>query len=288
MVTTTDDPQQAQERAVAFLAQDPVAHNLVLTLLEERRAQAAAGRGVPGHYAIAATGGVVTGCTFRSPLGFPAVLAAADLASARTLAAAAAGHGRDDPVHRLAGVSGPPYVAAAFAGHYTEAAGGGALVTGAQRLYRLDPRELAPPVTGTAGTFRAAGPDDADLMGTWSGAFAEELGTPPPGPGEVAGRLAAGRLFVWESGGRVVSMAGHAPAVAGVARVYAVYTPPDWRGRGHAEGCVRALSQLLMDRGLVPVLFTDLANGTSNALYRRVGYRAVGERLTYRFLPGPG
>ena len=35
--------------------------------------------------------------------------------------------------------------------------------------------------------------------------------------------------------------------------------------------------------GLRPILFTDLSNPTSNAVYRRIGYQAVAEILRYRF-----
>jgi predicted GNAT family acetyltransferase len=36
------------------------------------------------------------------------------------------------------------------------------------------------------------------------------------------------------------------------------------------------------------VLFTDLANPTSNALYRRLGYQPVGDRAVLKFGSGPG
>ena len=43
------------------------------------------------------------------------------------------------------------------------------------------------------------------------------------------------------------------------------------------------MSRVLTDRGLRCVLFTDLANPTSNAIYRRIGYEAVAEILGYDF-----
>jgi predicted GNAT family acetyltransferase len=36
------------------------------------------------------------------------------------------------------------------------------------------------------------------------------------------------------------------------------------------------------------VLYTDLANLTSNALYARLGYRAVEDRTQLSFAPPPG
>ena len=47
--------------------------------------------------------------------------------------------------------------------------------------------------------------------------------------------------------------------------------------------CVHALSSRLRDAGYRCILYTDLANPTSNSIYRRIGYRAVAEALRYRF-----
>jgi len=39
----------------------------------------------------------------------------------------------------------------------------------------------------------------------------------------------------------------------------------------------------MRDAGFRCILYTDLANPTSNSIYRRIGYRAVAEGLRYRF-----
>jgi hypothetical protein len=58
--------------------------------------------------------------------------------------------------------------------------------------------------------------------------------------------------------------------------VNAVYTPPEQRGRGHASALVAALSEEGLRRGKeFCVLYTDLANPTSNAIYQRIGYRPI-------------
>jgi predicted GNAT family acetyltransferase len=45
-----------------------------------------------------------------------------------------------------------------------------------------------------------------------------------------------------------------------------------------------AVSRAALDAGVTGVLlFTDLANPTSNALYQRLGYRAVSDRTMYSF-----
>ena len=95
-------------------------------------------------------------------------------------------------------------------------------------------------------------------------------------------RVAREQFWVWDDGG-TVSMASRVGTVAGVVRVQYVYTPPDRRGAGYATACVEQMSRVLTDRGLRCVLFTDLANPTSNAIYRRIGYEAVAEILGYDF-----
>jgi predicted GNAT family acetyltransferase len=65
-----------------------------------------------------------------------------------------------------------------------------------------------------------------------------------------------------------------------------VYTPPARRGHGYAAGATAAVTQAALDAGATDVLlFTDLANPTSNALYPRLGYRPVGDRLELSFVP---
>ena len=56
-------------------------------------------------------------------------------------------------------------------------------------------------------------------------------------------------------------------------RVGYFYTPPKLRGRGSASRIVAFLSQEMLDAGCAfCVLYTDLSNPTSNAMYQRVGY----------------
>ena len=77
-------------------------------------------------------------------------------------------------------------------------------------------------------------------------------------------------------------MAGSARPTKHAIAVNAVYTPPEWRRRGYATACVAALSSVLLHRGFdFCVLYTDLSNPTSNAIYTRIGYRPVRDFLMY-------
>ena len=101
----------------------------------------------------------------------------------------------------------------------------------------------------------------------------------------VRNRIENGLLWVWEdSTGAVVSLAGRNATAAGVARVAPVYTPPDNRRRGYGAAVTAACTSDAVRCGVQQVvLFTDLANPTSNAIYQRIGYRPVSDRAILRF-----
>lgn len=92
--------------------------------------------------------------------------------------------------------------------------------------------------------------------------------------------------WIHEIGERIVSLSGHSgPTPSGI-RIGPVYTPPEHRGRGYASQLVAAQSQWLLDNGhRYCFLFTDLANPTSNSIYKRVGYRQIAESANYEFSP---
>jgi predicted GNAT family acetyltransferase len=145
-----------------------------------------------------------------------------------------------------------------------------------ERVYILRQVIPAPP---TPGRMRVATEADLELVAQWSYEFITEA-LPSDDPAQlratVPGRVARGNVFLWEDGGRAVSMAGRArPALNGIV-VNLVYTPPELRGRGYATACVAALSQRLLDEGWqFCALFTDLANPTSNSIYQKIGYQPV-------------
>ena len=79
-------------------------------------------------------------------------------------------------------------------------------------------------------------------------------------------------------------MAGRSRATAGMVRVGPVYTPPEHRARGYATAATFHASRAALDAGAREVvLFTDLANPTSNALYQRLGYLPLEDRLALLF-----
>lgn len=156
-----------------------------------------------------------------------------------------------------------------------------------QRLYRLD--TLTEPEPVPQGRPRIAGEGDRELLVRWFGEFVRDIGESENDSVRAESwadaRLAYGGVTLWEApDGTPVSMAGLTPPVAGQIRVAPVYTPAGLRGRGYAGAATAEVSRLARERGADEVLlFTDLANPTSNGLYQRIGYRPVADFAVYDF-----
>ena len=151
-----------------------------------------------------------------------------------------------------------------------------------QRLFRCD--ELRPPVD-PPGRPVVAGADRHDIVRAWFAAFMGESGDHFGDARHAADRaLAGGGAWLWvDDTGAPVSMAVRRPVIAGSARIGPVYTPPAARGRGYGSAVTAAVTAAVADDGGIPVLFTDLANPTSNKIYQELGYRPVEDRALWSF-----
>jgi len=183
----------------------------------------------------------------------------------------------------LPGISAEEGVALGFAAWWSKARGVSHEVAMRQRLYRL--AAVARP-RGVPGHARWAEAEDADRLARWVEAFSAEAIPDSPAsdaPALVARHLAARTLRVWDDGGPV-SMAAITRGTLHGASISLVYTPPDRRGRGYASACVADLSQCVLDSGKAfCTLYADLANATSNGIYRRIGYERLADALEIRF-----
>lgn len=154
----------------------------------------------------------------------------------------------------------------------------------AGRLHRLD--HLTPPAAATPTRVAARG----DAAAVWDAVrdFHREATPqdPPPRRAMVEAGLERGRYVVAVADDAPVALAAITPTVLGVARVGPVYTPPAHRGRGHAASVTAAAVRLARDHGADEILlFTDLANPTSNALYSRLGFVAIADHVDAALVP---
>jgi GNAT superfamily N-acetyltransferase len=264
-------------RALPWLARYPIEANVLTSYLESVLAghrEAVDARWVlvldPDGEVAGAAMHVPPWHVFLSPMPGPAVHAVVH-ALAR----------RRPPVPGVSGTCPDP---ATFSAAWQDLTGARCWRSMSQRMYSL--REVRCPAAVPGGA-RLAGRADQDLCAAWVDAFATEADPDSPRPdpaAEVTRRIALGLLVVWEDGGEPVSLAGLGPPAAGVARIGPVYTPPDRRRRGYGEAVTAAASQVALDGGAERcMLYTDLSNPTSNAMYRRIGYSPVADAEMFSF-----
>lgn len=278
------DEAEAFRRAAAdYLAGDETRHNLLLgtlsTLIQK-----------PHLYElfdlwVVSDGGEVTGAAMRTPpfnliLARPSTDAALDALVDRLLE-----EGQDLP-----GVIAAIPEIETFVGAWAAANDVDATLVFRHGIYEL--REVAPIATASGAT-RPVTPEDRDQVIAWILDFADEA-LPEDSERErqirfVEARLEAtddSGLWFWEDEGGPVSLSGYGGSTPHGIRIGPVYTPPALRGRGYATSLVAEQSRWLLGTGRsLCFLYTDLDNPTSNALYRRIGYRMIAEANEVRFDP---
>ena len=163
-------------------------------------------------------------------------------------------------------------------------------VHGATHLPRIECR----PPADVPGTMRPYRPGDRDLALRWLDAFIAEA-LPSEHVHEAAEVILErrvdepeGGLVLWHVDDEPVSLAGFGGPTPDGIRIGPVYTPPELRRHGYASALVGRTTAMLLGSGRrFCFLFTDLANSTSNNIYRNVGYEAVTDVDQYAFDEAP-
>ena len=277
--TVTEDPNEFAKAALPLLRRDPISNTIALTVLDNL---------IAGHRFSEApmtfgwyddARGETTGAVSMTPPwgllisqlpgGSEAELVAELRERGRQVPEA---NGTVDAVRRFTEcwIAGTELTSELVNGH---------------RLFRLS--ELRQPDPAPAGTARLATHAELDLVMDWLAAFRHEAepGAPALSRDLYVDRVDRQLVWLWlDPQGDPVSMAGRNPTSAGVSRIGPVYTPPDARRHGYAAGATAVCSQDALDSGAEHVvLYTDLANPTSNGIYRRLGYRPVEDRQLLRY-----
>ena len=272
----SDDVDRFAAAAGDFLRSRPVEHTVPLTLVDTLRSRGphAYGPEDPIFAWWSGPDGTVRGAALRTPPHPMLVLAVPDAAGLVALLA-------DRALPAVNVADGSDFVSA-WCAH----TGATAVPGPRSRLYRLD--VLAPPSPAPPGAARPAAAPDRPLLVSWMDEFQAEIGEAGAVRDTaemVDDRLSYDGFTLWEVDQSPVSMAGHTRPEAGMVRVAPVYTPPAFRGHGYAAGATAAVTQAAIDAGAADVvLFTDLANPTSNALYQRLGYRPIEDRTVVEFV----
>ena len=147
--------------------------------------------------------------------------------------------------------------------------------------------EAVQPEPPPAGRSRVLGEQDLEEVMFWCGEFAGAVGevVSLDAASWAGTRFADKRYTLWETpDGTPVSVAGMNPLIGGQIQVDIVYTPARLRGRGYAAAVTAEVSRAALAAGAREVvLFADLSNPTSNALYQRLGYRTLADWGAYEF-----
>jgi len=280
-----DDPAEFERRATVALEAYEAENNLALGI-----ASNVAGGDYDRETVFLATverepvphGDTAAAVVLRTP-PFPVLIAytpqAADPEVVRLVTDALYDAYGDD----VAGFNADRRIARRYVDAWAARAGRRAGLHQSMRVYRLT--RVRPP-SGVAGSSRRARTEDRSTLiefvsGFYRDALPDEYD--PQRVIETVTRLTSPPahqrgLFVWEVDGRKVSMAAYSGPTPHGIRIVAVYTPPEERGHGYASACVAELSARLLAEGRdYCFLFTDLANPTSNSIYRKIGYEPVSD-----------
>ncbi|MGW1773235.1 GNAT family N-acetyltransferase [Streptomyces sp. NPDC002104] len=274
-MTWTFTPDLAAWLAVVrpAVAAQPVPNTQLVTVIDalERQGPGAYGSEPPFFGSWTGADGLVAGAVVQCP-PHPLLIGALPAQAVRDLGAALASdpllagvdalNARRDDARELAVSWGKP----------TE-------IVEETRLYRL--AGLLAPDPAPAGRARAAAEADLPLLVDWVNAFKQESGEGgAASEAALRDRFSYGGMLLWEDAGAPVSLAGFFRPVGAVTRIGPVYTPPELRGRGYAAGVTHAATEAAHAAGAAEVLlFTDLANPTSNRVYQRLGYTPVEDRV---------
>lgn len=263
----TDDPSVCADRAGDFMRADPFSTSVIGVhtsgVIAGKRP-----RGLEDLWAVVEAGGVVVGLAMHTP-PHNIFLSRMMPEAASRLAGAVNELGRAVP-----GVTGEATAVEVFAARWAELTGASTSVAVAMRMYRLG--QLQAPA-GVPGSARLAGTEDAGVVRAWFAAFhAETVRGAEPDTARLADRrLGAGEVMLWTDRHEAVSMAGCSAPANGVARVGPVYTPPGHRRHGYGAAVTASATGQALEKGAAHVvLYTDLANPTSNSVYRSIGYLA--------------
>ncbi|MEU2981179.1 GNAT family N-acetyltransferase [Streptomyces hirsutus] len=278
----TEDVDDFLTRAGDFLRSRPGSHVMQLTGAERVRARGADAFGTEAPlFGVLERAGEVGATFYRLP---PRALGLSPLTpeEADSLAARLAALG-----HSLSRVSADHGTATVFAEAWQRHTGATPELRDTRlRLYRLG--TLTPPEPLPAGRGRVLCEQDLDQVMFWCGEFAKAVGEDVSISDDTwAGtRFADKRYTLWETpDGTPVSIAGMNPLIGGQIQVDIVYTPAHLRGHGYAGAVTAEVSRAALAAGAREVvLFADLSNPTSNALYQRLGYRTLTDWAGYDFL----
>lgn len=260
----------------ALLYQNEAEYSLMLGLAEANAKQNKA----VGHFYILKSDSIINGACYVSDRA----LIISNLTTESVLALS-------DQLYfdqiKFPGVVGPVTPAQLFAKTWSALTETKYKVGMAQKIYRLE-QVIAPRPVG--GSIAVCDIKHQDLITQWVYEFGleslpHELNSIERAREFTVNKIPKGEVFIWcdESGTPVSMNSVGRPTQHGIS-VSAVYTPKALRQKGYASALVAGTSQTMLDNGKkFCVLYTDLANPTSNKIYQNIGYQEIATSAHYIF-----
>lgn len=299
----TADVDEAWEAVGPHLMADPIIYNAALTGFAAARRDRP-----PGRFWWTTTDSAIAAIAFQSSLERPIAVIGMRPSGLSTIPALVDTISVAAP--EVVGVVGEVRIATAFAAEWGRARGVSVTPAMTQSYYHLPkPADRSPansPAAAVDGAhLRLARPDDLALGVEWAIGFQRDaFGNNDGGNSDGAGSsnetgteteieelttwmrnsIDNGETWFW-SAEQPLAMAACTSPIGAVSRIRHVYTPAENRNRGLAGACVSALVNELFATGDVDhcVLYADLANPTSNAVYRRLGFVTLFNSTSYDF-----
>jgi predicted GNAT family acetyltransferase len=270
---STSDPAEAKRWFAGLFERDPASLSVIGSVADGLIADPT--RYDNPRWWAAREGGTVVAAFMHTP-PHPLHIGVATAETARDLARHLADAG--DVLPGVGGIRGP---AEAFAAEWVARTDATSRVVMEMGSFDLPVRPHVP--FTVSGCFRKASDDDLELVDGWHQQFVDAIEGAGRKAPSLTQQVAQGRVGLWQDGDRTVSTAYASFANGGITRIAGVWTPPELRGHGYASGVVAALSSERQDAGERCMLYTDLANPTSNAIYEAMGYRRVGDAIHIAF-----
>jgi hypothetical protein len=229
----------------------------------------------PKYWASVEQTGSVAGCVFRTP-PHPLGVTTMPMESIPLLVEDV---GR--AYEALPGVNGPRAVAEAFARQWADLHDVSWRVRFHLRIHVLT--QVRFPAHALPGRLRKPAATETSLIREWTRGFVDDTGIVQD-PDRLANELLqSGRLYLWDDEGPRC-MVGAVRETPNGTCISAVYTPRAHRRHGYASLAVATLSQQRLSGGnAFCCLYTDGANPTSNAIYRRLGYEPIRDDVEIAF-----
>jgi predicted GNAT family acetyltransferase len=154
-----------------------------------------------------------------------------------------------------------------------------------QRVHEL---RKVNPIDWPKGRFETVTEKDLELAIRWShrfhvDCFGENSREPEQSDEAIRDKIKSGQLYFWHNE-KPVSMTARARATGNGEIIALVYTPDTERRKGYASAVVASLASLILSKGMAFCsLYTDLANPTSNKIYRNIGFVPVADIVDINF-----